>query len=225
MHIINRNEKIIYENGQRKKSIITDNHGKQYYYRTGYFDTEALARIAAGRPPYVTRVYDFSRYHLVTDYIEGPKLSHSSIVGAHIFSVIAEICDALAAIHSMDITLTDLQSSGIILMPDGNITITGIEKAVYIDNGIVTVPPFGGTDYVSAPELLEALGIDRKTDIYALGYIINEMLYWDPYYRKFLNPIIARCMEPVPIYRYGTADDVKAEVEAIAKQIFPSPGT
>jgi serine/threonine-protein kinase len=160
------------------------------------FEREA---IAAGRieHPNVAPATDFGKlddgsFYLVLEYVDGKSLRELIAEGPldwpRAVAVAKQIVAALAAAHGAGIVHRDLKPDNVMLVrqPDGS------ERVKVLDFGIarVTLPSDAerasthltkvgavmGTVAYMSPE--QALGeeVDERTDLYALGVIVHEML-------------------------------------------------
>ncbi len=87
------------------------------------------------------------------------------------------MAEALDFAHSKGVVHRDLKPSNIMLLPDGVAKVMdfGIARARRFD-GLTATGAFMGTpDYVS-PEMIEGRGTDPRSDLYALGVVLFELL-------------------------------------------------
>jgi eukaryotic-like serine/threonine-protein kinase len=150
--------------------------------------------------PNIVSVFDFNALpdgtpYLVLEYLEGETLAHRLKQGPlaldHAMSIVRQIGSALAAAHREGIVHRDLKPGNIFLVPterDGRI----VEIAKVLDFGISKIRGSStvktqesallGTPQYMAPE--QATGqhhaVDERTDIFALGTIVYEMLCGHP---------------------------------------------
>jgi eukaryotic-like serine/threonine-protein kinase len=133
--------------------------------------------------------------YLVLDYLEGETLAQRIARGPmpveHVLSIVRQVGSALAAAHRAGIVHRDLKPQNIFLVPtevDGRI----VEIAKVLDFGISKIrgsqtvkthdSALLGTPQYMAPE--QATGqhaqVDDRTDVFALGAIVYEMLCGQP---------------------------------------------
>jgi len=114
--------------------------------------------------------------YIVQDFIDGPTLRqiYNSQAGPeHLLSLLADVADALGALHAKGIVHRDLKPENVVVR-DNN-------SPVLIDLGIASVvgrdDPFKhvGTPGYIAPEQARGDNVDRRADIYALGKMIAEI--------------------------------------------------
>jgi len=133
--------------------------------------------------------------YLVLDYLEGETLAQAIARGPmaldRVLSIVRQVGSALAAAHRAGIVHRDLKPQNIFLVPtevDGR----EVEIAKVLDFGISKIrgsqtvqtqeATLLGTPQYMAPE--QALGqhvnVDERTDVFALGAIVYEMLSGQP---------------------------------------------
>ena len=161
------------------------------------FDREAHV-IAALSHPHICALYDVGSHErtdfLVMEYLQGDTLSARLERGPLPFdqalTLAIEIADALATAHGLGIIHRDLKPSNIILTKSGaKLLDFGLAKpsaspVVYGASHIPTMEPRSvtaqgtilGTLQYMAPEQLEAKDADTRTDIFAFGAVVYEVL-------------------------------------------------
>ena len=157
------------------------------------------------------------------------------------------ICDALDHMHSKGVVHRDLKPQNIMICQDGSLRIMdfGIAKAAGMKRlTFVGFSPTMGTPDYMAPEQVKGRRGDERTDIYSLGAILYEMatgnipfegdnpfmimharVTGDPKAPRSVNPLISmrlqeiilHAMERDPLKRFGSASEMKAELDDPAK--------
>ncbi|HEY0985855.1 MAG TPA: serine/threonine-protein kinase [Kofleriaceae bacterium] len=133
--------------------------------------------------------------YLVLDYLEGETLAQRIARGPmaldHVLSIVRQVGSALAAAHRAGIVHRDLKPQNIFLVPT-EIEGRHVEIAKVLDFGISKIrgsqtvktqdSALLGTPQYMAPE--QATGqhanVDERTDVFALGAIVYEMLSGRP---------------------------------------------
>ena len=134
---------------------------------------------AAGVPYSVLEWVDGSllREHLY----EGRPLQVAEAVG---FAV--QLCDALEYCHRRGIVHRDLKPDNVLVTRDGRVKLMDFGAALLESGRKITTaslaPALGTPDYMS-PEQVQGLRGDARSDVYALGVMLYEMLAGAPPYR------------------------------------------
>ena len=172
-------------------TLATDAHSR------ARFDREAKA-IAGLSHPHICTLHDVGHQEdvdfLVMEYLEGETLAARLEKGPlpldQALNCSIEIADALATAHRHGIIHRDLKPSNVILTKGGGAKLLdfGLAKpaASFITGGgsvMPTTPPgltaqgtILGTFQYMAPEQLEGKEADARTDIFAFGAVVYEML-------------------------------------------------
>ncbi len=184
------------------------------------FEREA---VAAGRisHPNVAAATDFGRiddngpFYLVLEYVDGKNLRREIKRGPfsvrRAVSVAQQTCEALVAAHQQGVIHRDLKPDNIMLIDDN-----GRDLVKVLDFGIakVTDAPaeagehqtrYGvvmGTPRYMSPEQAAGGAVDHRTDLYALGVILFEMLSGQaPFVASGLNAVLSQQLisDPPPL--------------------------
>ncbi|UCE41192.1 MAG: protein kinase [Candidatus Aminicenantes bacterium] len=143
-----------------------------------------LARKISHR--HVCRMYDVGQEgpsHFITmEYVPGEDLkrfikrSGQLTVGKAV-SIAKQVCDGLAEAHHLGIVHRDLKPQNIMIDENGNTRIMDFGIARFLEGeGMTTQGVMIGTPDYMAPEQAELEGVDQRSDIYALGIILFEMV-------------------------------------------------
>ncbi len=123
---------------------------------------------------------------LVLEFVPGrtlaERLAHGRIATEQAIRIAREIADGLAAAHDAGIVHRDLKPANIKIAPDGTVKILdfGVAKPLFASSqiGPVTTVPGTviGTPAYMSPEQARGQNVDRRTDLWALGTVLFEML-------------------------------------------------
>jgi serine/threonine protein kinase len=162
--------------------------------RVARFAREAQV-LASLNHPHIAAIYGIeeiegaSRF-LVLELVEGQTLAGTLTAGAlavdRALTVARQIADALEAAHAKGIVHRDLKPANIGLTPDGVVKVLdfGIAKTLAVENtdtaptlaGVTREGVVVGTAAYMSPEQARGLPIDKRTDIWAFGCLLYEML-------------------------------------------------
>jgi Tol biopolymer transport system component len=234
------------------------------------FDREARA-ISSLNHPHICALYDVGEADtirfLVLEYLEGETLAARLTRGALpldlALQLAVEICDALDRAHRAGIIHRDLKPANVFLVRSGAASAPPVAKL--LDFGLAkgaapivatsglsmlpTTPPnltaqgtILGTFQYMAPEQIEGLEADARTDIFAFGALLFEMLIGHPAFEgktrasllgailkdepprvsalqpvpPMLDRVVATCLAKDPDDRYQTARDLLRDLKWIA---------
>lgn len=138
--------------------------------------------------PNIIRAFDYisegGRYFLVMQFVEGAALdrwiadSAGPLPIEQVLQVSYQILPALAYAHEKGIVHRDVKPSNIISTRDGRCYLTDFGIALVVGQQRVTRTGtvIGTVHYMSPEQIRQPLTIDHRTDIYAYGAVLFEML-------------------------------------------------
>ncbi len=157
--------------------------------RRARFEREARL-LASLNHPHIAQVYGFEESGeisaLVMELVPGETLDTlipaRQIAPAHALAIARQICDALEAAHEKGIVHRDLKPANIKVTPDGVVKVLDFGLAKASAGEFVTASDdtkkgviLGTATYMS-PEQARGQSVDKRTDIWAFGCVLYEML-------------------------------------------------
>src|SRR5258706_3820244 len=154
------------------------------------FEREARA-IAALNHPNICTLYDVGPNYLVMELIEGPTLAARIKKGPvpleESLGIAKQIADALEAAHEKGVVHRDLKPGNVRIKPDGIVKVLdfGLAKVAPASAGespaestatLTTRGMILGTAAYMSPEQSQGKPVDKRTDIWAFGVVLYEML-------------------------------------------------
>ncbi len=165
--------KILHEQFKRDSEFI------QKFHR----EAQAAAKLSH---PNIVNIYDVGvmgdDHYIVMEYVPGSTLKdrikqegHLSVEAA--LRVAKDIASALAHAHANNLVHCDIKPHNILMMPDGSAKVAdfGIARAVTESTMTYTGNVVGSVHYFS-PEQAKGTMITPRSDVYALGVVLYEML-------------------------------------------------
>jgi eukaryotic-like serine/threonine-protein kinase len=196
----------------------------------------------------VLRPHAKSRMYMALEYVEGQRLSamvreKRSLPVEQALYIARQTCEALVYMHAHGVVHRDIKPE--------NIIVTALGEVKIIDFGIATAEAarrltwaglshaLGTPDYM-APEQIRGRRGDARTDVYALGTMLYEMLtgnlpyvspnsvallrsklnepptppsHYVPGFDPSREAIILKALEPEPRHRYASASDMLKDLE------------
>jgi serine/threonine protein kinase len=181
------------------------------------FEREAKL-VAAFNHPNIVQVYDFSAqkqfdraiYYMVMSYIPGHTLRQEleraaergeRLPFSRILSIMRHIASALGYAHAHGMVHRDVKPGNILIRPDGTAVLTdfGIARMIRSDR-LTQQGVTSGTPTYMSPEQAAGEAGDSRSDLYALGIILYEMLSGSPPFDddSNLSVMLKHMQTPVP---------------------------
>ena len=149
------------------------------------FRQEALAAANLNHP-HILHVYDAGaangKYFISMAYVDGGTLKdliHQGLIDpARAVAITIQLAEALDHAHNQGLIHRDVKPSNVLMTRDGRPLLTdfGIAKALFEAQQLTRTGASIGTPEYMAPEQAKGQSPDGRTDIYALGVVLYEML-------------------------------------------------
>jgi serine/threonine-protein kinase len=148
------------------------------------------AQAAAGLShPHIVAVYDWGEEDetsfIVMEYVPGQTLreilqSYGRLAPLDAARIAADIADALSFAHAHGVVHRDVKPGNVLVTPQGQVKVTdfGIARAETSEPLTKTGAVLGTATYFS-PEQAQGFALDGRSDVYALGVVLYEMLTGD----------------------------------------------
>ena len=205
--------------------------------------------------PRVVRIHDFARHDdrwlISMDFVDGESLDRrmdreGPLPIEEALRIARQLAEGLAAAHAKGVIHRDLKPANVLLDREGNAYIGdfGVARSL-ASTGFTQAGAVVGTPEYLSPEQARGDAVDARSDLYALGLIVYEMLAGKPPFgggtvaeilaqrlvrspeplsrhRADVPPWVARLVDrllrPQPAHRYASATDV---IEAIDRRSVP----
>jgi serine/threonine-protein kinase len=209
--------------------------------------------------PNIVTVYelgdDNGMPYIVMELVEGDPLdklirSGEPIPMVECLTIVEELCSALGYAHRNNVIHRDVKPANIFVQPDRRVKlldfgIARLEEKRSHDLSLTLPGYIIGTVSYMAPERLLNKPLDRRSDIFAAGVVLYELLAGEPPFsgdelsvmQKILNephppltskrkgcpasidPIIDRALAKSPDDRYSTAEEMAADLTTAIAEI------
>lgn len=131
--------------------------------------------------PNIVRLYEFEKagdiVFIIMDWVEGGNLKQvlherkKPCTLEEVSHILGSVCSALNYAHQNEVFHCDVKPANIMLHADGRVLLTDFGVAHLADQR-----GYGGTPPYMAPEQFNKGTIDARTDVYALGVTLYEIL-------------------------------------------------
>ena len=129
------------------------------------------------------RPRDKSRMYIAMELVEGTSLRallhHRPLPVEQALDIACKLCEAVVYLHGRRVVHRDLKPENVLVLPDGRIKL--LDFGIALDESARRLTWFGlsstvGTPDYMAPEQVGGRRGDVRTDVYAMGTILYEML-------------------------------------------------
>lgn len=160
---------------------------------------------------HLVRYVSKGKDYLLTEYVDGETLSQFVASHPDYFKskkntnrFLSQLLDVLGYLHSHQVVHLDLKPDNLLITRIGNDVKLADLGYCYTDTYTDTM---GRTDKYAAPEQLQGGPIDARSDIYAIGKILETLPSPSIY-----NKVIVRCTAPDPSKRYQTTEEIEEDL-------------
>jgi serine/threonine-protein kinase len=219
----------------------------------GRFFREAQSAGRLNHPNIVT-IHEVGRdgdlAFIVMEFLEGNTLrsvldSGLVLTEAQVVDIAAQVADGLAFAHANGVVHRDIKPANIFVLANGTAKIADFGVALMPTGSSTLVGTVFGSPKYMSPEQVAGQTVDGRSDIFALGAVLYEMLTGVPPFqgddlaailhavlntnppppsarRRKLHPgfdrIVARAMAKDPAQRYQTAYEMAADLAACEQE-------
>lgn len=223
------------------------------------FKREAVAAARLSHP-HIVAIYDTCTEGdieaIVMELVRGSTLRelldrNGPVPAPRAGEIAAQVADALDHAHRSGLVHRDVKPGNILLSNDGRVLVTdfGIAKAVQTSADLTEVGQVMGTAKYLSPEQVQGLPLDPRSDVYALGVVLYEMLCGRPPFDgetttavavarltteplrprqvrpsipRALEDIVLKAMARAPEARHSSAAEMRAALRAVDLRLDPS---
>lgn len=163
---------------------------------------------------------DDGRLVVIEEFINGSGLheilgQRETLPLKEVLKLMIELCNVLSPLHKMEppIIHRDIKPSNLLISGDGVLKLVDFNAAKQFEDGKKTDTVLIGTVNYAAPEQYGFSQSDARTDIYAIGVLMNQMLTGkmpaDDMYTGPMGKIIKKCISMDPKWRYRSCEDLR----------------
>ena len=175
---------------------------------------EELYKINAQNLPFIYDVINCEDGQIVLEeFVEGVTISEVMESGNYHYlgtrKVIRAVCHALNVLHERNLVHRDIKPENVVIGKDGRVVLIDFNAARKISSASKDTVIMGTVGYAS-PEQLGVAQSDARTDIYAVGVLLNVMITGKHPSEKLAkgkaSRIVRKCTNINPDERYQTAE-------------------
>jgi serine/threonine-protein kinase len=208
------------------KFLLPEVLGNQQVVQRFLREAQAAVRL---KSEHVARVIDVGSLetgapYMVLEYLEGADLSNfprSQLSVGGVVDLMLQACEALAEAHSLGIVHRDVKPANFFITrgSDGapllKVLDFGISKSPVAGSNLTATQSVMGTPaYMSPEQMRSSRDVDHRTDIWALGVVLYELLQGVPPYGgdTFSSMVIKVVNDPLPRMTVALPGDLDAIV-------------
>jgi len=205
--------------------------------------------------PNVVRIYhlgdEAGTKYITMQWVDGPTLAkvierEGPLDPARAVTIAVKLVSAVAAAHARQVLHRDIKPHNVLVDERGEPHVTDFGLARLMgDPGMTQGHMFVGTPNYASPEQASLAGVDERSDIYALGVVLFEMVTGrrpfvadstrevlqmhqtspPPVPRELrpsvplpLSRLILKCLKKRPVDRFQTAEELLRALEALSNR-------
>lgn len=200
------------------RQLVSDEEAKERFLR------EAQAAAALDHPNICT-VYEIGdvegKTYIAMSFLEGESLEDRIAAGPlslkDSLDIARQIADGLQAAHAKGVFHRDIKPANIIISPEGRATIMDFGLARLTEASRLTkVDTAMGTVAYMSPEQAQGMEVDGRTDIWALGCVLYEMVSGQrPFQGQYDQALLYEVVHEEPAALTGLRTGVPVELEFV----------
>jgi serine/threonine-protein kinase len=183
--------------------------------------------------PHIVMLYEYGEEsvgpYIVMEYVEGKSLDETlrsaPITRELTVRLMAQLLDALQHAHDQGIVHRDIKPANLVLTPQGHLKVADFGVARIEASGMTIASTAVGTPGHMSPEQYMGDQVDRRTDIFASGVLLYQLLTQrSPFGGSDANIMYETLhSDPTPPSTLGSAEVPAAYDDVVARAIAKRP--
>lgn len=154
---------------------------------------------------------------VLEEFINGITVAHVLESGKYTYTgarkIISSLCDVLSFLHSINIVHRDIKPENIMITDNAAVKLIDFNASRVYNNKSVADTVILGTIGYASPEQYGITQSDARSDIYALGVLLNVMLTGvhpsEQLAKGRAGKIVLKCTQIDPNKRYQSVEELK----------------
>jgi uncharacterized RDD family membrane protein YckC len=166
--------------------------------------------------------FDEGRPYIVMELMPGRNLkdlseSEGPMPVPRAVDFMLDVIEGLEAAHSLGVIHRDVKPSNCFLDSDGRVKVGdfGLSKSLVSDASLTGTGTFLGTPQFAAPEQVRGAEVDLRTDVYAVGSTLYQLIAGRPPFQGDAAAVIAQIVSDTPPLLSDARPDVPLELARI----------
>ena len=212
-----------------------------------YFNESVYRCMMQIRDSHIPRIVSYEEkggvLNIIEEYIAGETLLEKMERGVtfseeEIKDIITQLCDGVERLHEQPVPIIhrDIKPSNIMISSDGVVKLIDYNAARHYNTaGVSSDTRYMGTPGYAAPEQYGFSQSDERTDIYAIGVVLNYLLTGRHISERVaegkLGKVVEKCIQLDPQKRYQSVHQIQVVLRRHGPQrpnmqqgIWPIPG-
>ena len=178
--------------------------------------------------PNIVTIYDFGEHdgapYIVMEYVEGTTLAghikqNIPLTLARKLELLEELAAGLEYAHNKGVVHRDVKPANVMVDREGILRILDFGIARVTDSGLTQTGMIMGTPNYMSPEQVEGKASDRRSDIFAAGLVMYELLsYHQAFPGETMHQVMNAIVRQTPVALRSLVPDLDPALETIVNR-------
>jgi serine/threonine-protein kinase len=178
--------------------------------------------------PNIVTIYDFGEHdgapYIVMEYVEGTTLAghikqNIPLTLARKLELLEELAAGLEYAHNKGVIHRDVKPANVMVDREGILRILDFGIARVTDSGLTQTGMIMGTPNYMSPEQVEGKASDRRSDIFAAGLVMYELLsYHQAFPGETMHQVMNAIVRQTPVPLRSLVPDLDPALETIVNR-------
>jgi hypothetical protein len=178
--------------------------------------------------PNIVTIYDFGEHdgapYIVMEYVEGTTLAghikqNIPLTLARKLQLLEELAAGLEYAHNKGVVHRDVKPANVMVDREGILRILDFGIARVTDSGLTQTGMIMGTPNYMSPEQVEGKASDRRSDIFAAGLVMYELLsYHQAFPGETMHQVMNAIVRQTPVALRARVPDLDPALETIVNR-------